>query len=335
MAELSERQVTEYLRLLALPELAGPLRLRREPAEFDGLCFAVETERVRYLLKRYDPAAAEEALREAAGLRLGGGIGLAPELLRVEEDVRALGGPVVLVEDVGHATLAVGQLDDAALQGWLFLLLTLHHLPPETTTVISSMSADARTWWQRSQPAWNDCKARYADPRYALLLGALTQLHIIIGVHLDAHKDQWAAAPRRPCHGNPVPEHVARAHDHLVLTEWGSFGLGDPALEVARVAGLGALTGELSGEQYRTFLAQYAGGMRDAPDGTLRERIDVFASALPLGFGFIALGLLAGQHGKERARTLDQLARALQWTQNALGVRVGEPAELLRPLRQP
>jgi hypothetical protein len=167
------------------------------------------------------------------------------------------------------------------------------------------------------------------------VLGALTQLHVITGVHLNAHKDLWAAVPWRPCHGNPVPAHVARAHDHLVLTEWSSFGLGDPALEVARVAGLAALTGELSGEQYRTFLAQYAGGMRDAPDATLRERMDVFASVLPLGFCFIALGLLAGQHGRERAHTLEQLTRALQWAQNALGVRVGDPAELLRPLRQP
>src|SRR5260370_18112176 len=295
MAELSERQVREYLRLLALPELAGPLRLRREPAEFDGLRFAVETERARYLLKRYNPVAAEEARREVAGLRLGGGIGLAPALLRAEEDDRAVGGPVVLVEDVGRATLAVGRLDDAALQGWLFLLLTLHHLPPETATVVSSMSADALAWWQRSQPAWNACKARYADPRYAPVLSGLAELEVIPGVHLEAHKDLGAAVPRRPCHGNPVPAHVARAHDHLVLTEWGSFGLGDPALEVARVAGLAALTGELSGEQYRTFLAQYAGGMRDAPDATLRERMDVFASALPLGFSFIALGLLAGQ----------------------------------------
>jgi hypothetical protein len=335
MAELSERQVTEYLRLLALPELAGPLRVRPEPAAFDGLRFAVETERARYLLKRYDPAAAEEARREAAGLRLGGGIGLAPALLRADEDIRALGGPVVLVEDVGRATLAVERLDDAALHDWLFLLLTLYHLPPETVAVTSSMSADALAWWQRSQPAWDACKARYAGSRYAPLLGALTQLHVITSVHLEAHEDLWAAAPRRPCHGNPVPAHVARAHDHLVLTEWGGFGLGDPALEVARVAGLAALTGELSGEQYRTFLAQFAGGMRDARDETLRQRMDVFASVLPLGFCFIALGLLAGQHGKERARTLEQLARALQWAQNALGVRIGDPAELLRPLSQP
>src|SRR5258708_37101161 len=97
MAELSERQVTEYLRLLALPELAGPLRLRREPAEFDGLRFAVETERARYLLKRYNPVAAEEARRAVAGPRLGGGIGLAPGPPRAAGTDRALGGPPVAV----------------------------------------------------------------------------------------------------------------------------------------------------------------------------------------------------------------------------------------------
>jgi hypothetical protein len=121
----------------------------------------------------------------------------------------------------------------------------------------------------------------------------------------------------------------------LTLTEWGGFGLGDPAIEVARVAALAALADELSSAQYSHFIAAYLAGMRDLRDATLEERLRLFASVAPMGVTLAALAALA-QPGaiQPRARRglLAQVARALIWSQEALGVQIGAPAALLAPL---
>src|SRR5262249_60584473 len=68
---LSEEQIEIYLRL-SVPGLQGPLRIRREAAEFEGLRYNVAAPTARYVLKRYAPSAIEYARREIAGLRLVG-----------------------------------------------------------------------------------------------------------------------------------------------------------------------------------------------------------------------------------------------------------------------
>jgi hypothetical protein len=329
---LSEEQIEIYLRL-SVPGLEVPLRIRREAAEFNGLRYAVATPSARYVLKRYASAAIEMARREVAGLRVGENLGLAPDLALADEVGGPLGGPVVLYEDLGDDTLAGQRLSAAEVDDWRFLLLMLHHLPAEAATVTSSMSPNVVTWWQRSQPAWKVVQAAYADARARPLLDALTKLHIIVGVHIDAHKTLWKDVARRPCHGNPVAAHVVRARGRLLLTEWDGFGLGDPALELARTVVLGALGGELDSDQYLRFITQYLAGMRDVGDETLEERMRVFAWVLPLGYCFSMLSLLTQQHGAERNHSIRQVIRALEWIQTTLGVRLGEPQELLAPLR--
>src|SRR5262249_33960927 len=143
---LSEEQIEIYLRL-SVPGLQGPLRIRREAAEFDGLRYSVAAPTARFVLKRYASAAIEVARREIAGLRVGGNQGLAPDLALADESGGPLGGPVVVYEDLGGDTLAGRRLSEEELQDWRFLLLMLHHLPAEAATVTSSMSPDVVSWW--------------------------------------------------------------------------------------------------------------------------------------------------------------------------------------------
>ena len=336
MARVSERQVGDYLQRHQAPGLTGPAQIVALPAEFEGDRFGVSAGETRYIMNCYAPSARDGARREAEGLRICGGMGMAPALVAFDEDGAELGGPVVLSEAVAGEMLGVGQLDDGAAHEWLFLLLTLHHLPADATRLASSMSADAQTWWQRTQPGWEACRAAYAGPQYGALLGALGKLHTIVGVHLEAHRGLWSGITRRPCHGNPAPGHVVRSNGRLTLVEWDGFGLGDPAMEVGRAAGLAALSGELGAEQYVSFIADYLAGMRDLRDGTLGERLRVFASALPLGFCFTALRLVAQTpmlSVEERAGSLGQVVRALTWVQDTLGVDVGSAEALVAPLR--
>ena len=162
MGAPSEQRVLEYLRSLNSPRLAGELSIWREQADASAARIGVATDQGRLLLKLYAPQATEEATREIAGLRLGGGIRLAPALILVDEQRGLLGGPAVLLDHTGHETLEGIALDDDQLKQWLFLLLMLHHLPPDQVSVPSSMSADPLVWWQRSAAAWTACQQIYA-----------------------------------------------------------------------------------------------------------------------------------------------------------------------------
>ncbi len=337
MSREREALIAEYLRMHPLPGVAGTPTVSLEFSNGDMHRYRVTAGAARRILNVYAPAAIEAFRRENSGLRLGGMLGLAPALVLADEVGAALGGPFIISEDPGGSALGARQLRDEDVQDWLLLLLTLHHLPADSTVPPSSMSPDANTWWQRTQVAWNACRADYSDARYRPLVEALTRLHAIVTARIEVHRALWQDITRRPCHGNPVPAHAVRAGERLMLIEWDGFGLGDPALEVGRVAALAVLSGELSTDQYVRFVTEYLVGMRDQRDATLEERLRVFASILPLGFCFAVLRMLAQDVSAgvnaERDAHLAQVASALTWIQDTLGVQVGEADTLLAPLR--
>ena len=287
----------------------------------------------------YPPSEREAARREEAGLRLGSAVGLAPALVFAgepgPESGLEPGSQLIIAQTPRGETLGHRPLSDAELESWLFLLLTLHHLRPAMASQPSSMSADLSAWWARIQPAWEACRAAYSGSAFAPLLRALSQLHAITQVRIETNRALWEGMTRRPCHGNPAPGHLVSEGGRLTLTEWSGFGLGDPAIEVARVAALAALSGELTGEQYTRFVSGYLDGMRDLRDTTLEERLRIFASVAPMGFTLTALATLAQPSAipaPARRSIIEQISRSLTWSQNTLGVEIGPPATLLAPL---
>jgi len=322
--------VREYLRQHPIADVGDAATIQPERSMAGERRFRISGPVGVVILKRYEPVALEAARREAAGLRLGGGVGLAPTLVALDEAGGALGGPVVVMQAPRGEPLGHRALSDAEAQGWLFLLLTLHHLPSEGVQVTSSMSPDLATWRQRNQAAWDACRAAYTAPEYRPLLTALTQLDAIVTARIEANRALWRQVTRRPCHGNPVPAHLTEAQGRLMLLEWEGFGLGDPAMEVGRAAALAALSGELTADQYVRFVADYLTGVRDLRDAELEQRLQIFASVLPLGFSLLAQGQTASG---DRARDIEQVTRALTWIQDTLGVEAGDPQTLLAPLR--
>lgn len=290
----------------------------------------------------YPASEREVARREEAGLTLGGAVGLAPALIFAGEAGPASGqagfdpGAWLIVAQAPRGEpLGQRPLSDAEIDGWLFLLLTLHHLRPALANQPSSMSADLSGWWARQQPAWETCRAAYGGTATQPLLRALTQLHAITQVRIETNRELWAGVERRPCHGDPIPAHLVKDDARLTLIEWSGFGLGDPAIEAARVAALVALTEQITSAQYTRFIAAYLDGMRDLRDATLGERLRLFASVAPTGFALATLAALA-QPGaippRARRGPLAQVARALIWSQEALGLQFDPPAALLAPL---
>lgn len=335
MARVHDEQLLAYIRQKQLPGFSDAIQVDGVFAGDDEQAWHIASGAARAVVKWYAPGAGSRARREAAGLRLGGGLGMAPGLLFEDLDGAALGGPTLAFEDVRGERLGDAALSDADTRGWLFLLLMLHHLSPDAVAGSSSMSPDIAAWWQRNLPVWEACKTLYHDAAYRPLMDALSNLHAIAGVRVGTNAGLWQDITRRPCHGNPVPAHVLRVDGRLLLVEWDGFGLGDPAMEVGRACALAVLSGELSSAQYVRFVSDYLDGTRDLGDRTLEERLRIFASVLPLGFCFTVLHLLGQESAmalEDRARYVKQVARALIWIQDAMGVEVGDPRTLLAPL---
>ena len=156
----------ETLRAL-LATHAGPaaaaMRLSLATPEGREQRFIARGERGALDIHLYPASEREVARREEAGLRLGGAVGLAPALVFAGEVGPAQGiepGAWLIVAQAPEGeTLGHRPLSDAELDGWLFLLLTLHHLRPAMASQPSSMSADLSAWWARIQPAWETCRA--------------------------------------------------------------------------------------------------------------------------------------------------------------------------------
>jgi len=338
MAAPAATHVQAYLRQRPIPGLAEPLTIQPVPGAADEQRFLLSpgapSGTVAAVLKRYAPSALARARREAAGLRLGGQVGLASALLLFDEAGGALGGPVLAFAAPPGDPIGGRPLTDDEAQGWLFLLLTLHHLPADQAPVASTLSPDLAAWWQRVQPTWQACRKAYGGRATRHLLDALAKLHAVVGARVEARSALWRTAARRPCHGNAVPAHVVSDGGRLAFVEWGDFGHGDPAMEIGRAAGLALLSGELTSERHAQFVGGYLRGASDFGDATLADRLVVYGSVLPMGFALTLLQLLAQPDAPRggRARELEQIATALDMTAQALGVKIGDVRALLAPL---
>ncbi len=299
-----------------------------------------------YTVKYFAPDHTDAARREAEGLRVCGAVGLAPQLITLDDVGATVQGPLVIYRTVAGVSLGERPLNDEQISGWTFLLLTLHHLSPDRVQQQSTVSTGLEQWWDRIQPLWREVHTTYSAPMYAPLLTALDQLRSLVQVHVETNRNLWLNVPRRPCHGDPVPVNIISQHGKLVFVDWSGFGLGDIALEVGRAAALAALNEEVSSEQYIRLITDYLNGTRDLKDSSLEERLQVYASVFPYGFTLFMLNFLARlqSNGPEvslvndpaefRGRGLMAVARSLTWIQDALGVEVAQPAEVLAPFGQ-
>jgi hypothetical protein len=283
------------------------------------------------VFKHFHRNAATLARHEVAGLRLADTLGFAPALLRVDETLPELGEMAVIYEYPDGAPLLTG-ITDEQINAWVFLLLTLQHLPLSPDTPVSPSCADAPGWWERTRLLWRECRGRYASSPFEALISNLGQIEPIVGVRMEVNRHLWLSATRRPCHGQATPSHVFAGSKRTVFVDWERFGLGDPAMEAVVAAVPSTLEGTLDQRQYDLFLDSYAWGMRDLGDEDLSQRIGILASVMP--FAVVVESLLAGIPREPAARLAlaRKLRRALEWLGGSLGVAIDPLDDLLAPL---
>ena len=338
-------QITDYARRQGLIENTINPKVTQISQGFDSSIYEIidTAEKEPLIVKYYAPSHSDAARREAEGLRVCGAVGLAPTLVTFDDVGATVGGPLIIYRQPAGVSLGERMLTDEQVSGWMFLLLTLHHLSPSKVQLQSTISPGIEQWWTNIQPLYNEVRAAYTDPLYAPLLTALDKLRSLVDVHVTTNRDLWLNVPRRPCHGDPIPVNIIDAQGRLIMVDWGNFGLGDIALEIGRAAALAALNEEITSEQYIRLITDYLDGTRDLKDPTLEQRLQVYASVFPYGFTLFMLSFLARlqKDGPEttlvddpaeyRGRGLMAIARSLTWIQDALGVEVAAPPDVLAP----
>jgi len=338
-------QITDYVRRQGLVTNAANVKVTQLNQGFDSSLFEVveSPDSDPLIVKFFTQEHTDAARREAEGLRVCGAVGLAPTLVTLDDVGATVGGPLVIYRQPVGISLGERPLNDEQVSGWTFLLLTLHHIPPSKVQQQSTLSPGIEQWWERIQPLWNEVRAAYGEAMYEPLMTALDKLRTLVDVHVRTNRDLWTNVPRRACHGDPIPANIFETQGRLMLTDWGGFGLGDIALEIGRAAALAALNEEITSDQYIRMITEYLEGTRDLKDPTLEQRLQVYASVFPFGFTLFMLSFLArlqadgpettlvNDAAEYRGRGLMAVARSLTWIQDALGVEVATPPDVLAP----
>src|SRR5262249_47339362 len=97
MASLTVERIRSYLARHPVSGLIEPMRIEPLSAGAEEQRFRLASSGITALMTVFIPAAAERARRAAAGQRLGGEMGLAPQLLAFDADGTELGGRVLIV----------------------------------------------------------------------------------------------------------------------------------------------------------------------------------------------------------------------------------------------
>ena len=327
MIEPTLDHIRECVSVHAPPQV--PISVRERP-RFRDRCFEfhVDAGEHRWLVRWYGEAHQRDALHEISGLRLAGTMGLAPELVWHQTGTDHT---ITAQQRLHGDELGERPLDNAAVNQWLFLLLTLHHLPvgdiPQSPDAVTNVVA----WQEARQARWQNIRGGSLQ-RCGDLVRMLDRLAVIIDVHVRAHARLWDGIPLRPCHGSASAENLVRADGRLYLVNWWNVAPADAAFDTAYAAGLTALQGGISTDQYRTLLTNYLNGMQDSGDASLEERLRIIATVLPFWFACRLLEYLEVGSAAGTAHMVRFLIRALEWLQGSLGVEIADPAQVTAPL---
>jgi hypothetical protein len=94
-----------------------------------------------------------------------------------------------------------------------------------------------------------------------------------VAADAQAHKRFWTGAAPTLVHGNPTCDNVISIEDHLVLTGWNRFGLGDPAYELALTVSY-----SIGDQVSRHVIPAY---LELAGDPMVNTRVQIYQRALP------------------------------------------------------
>jgi aminoglycoside phosphotransferase (APT) family kinase protein len=266
-------EILAYLREAPTSGFAGqPVTIVDQWQGSANLLWRVEAREQEAVLKFYLDAGQVRSRRQYDGHALFAPYGLAPQPLWLDRI------PETLPRSVLVYRWQDGDLFDTADRSqWQRLaesLARVHSAPVDDMQRFSPHPVNLGYFWSVLGPSLLPLQAWLGAQRLVRLADLTGVLHDSAQQVVDAALPLWGAAPAA-VHGDLRPENLLHSFGAVVLLDWELFGLGDPALEVARFLREQRYT--VAAEVLDDWLDAYLDGVGD---GRAQTRIEVYRRRL-------------------------------------------------------
>lgn len=286
----------------------------------DNLLWRVRCRGQDAVLKLYLDAGQARSRRQYDGQQLFAADGLAPRPLWYDRYPTGLSRQVLIYEWVPGQP--VDARDDGEMVGLAQAVAALHRGDVSQVRRFCPHPVNLDFYWRIEQGSFAQIHA-WLDGLPAPELARLFRSWVERADALVAeHLPLWQQAVPTPVHGDLKLENCLAHRGQTVLVDWEMFGLGDPALEVARF--LHHSQADFPPHGQERWLDSYLAGL---PQPALDQRIQVYRRLLP--FHDVCYLLLGLQSLEEGSRSEEAAAsRAfLQETLAAALIRCGTALE--------
>ncbi len=246
-------------------------------------------------------------------------LGLAPQPLWADRYPHGLSRQLIVYHWSDGETIT--PTDPSALIAWAEAIATLHASPPDDVRRISPHPVNLDFFWRIEQGSIAQIEDWLAPSGLALTklfktLATATEQLVQVGLPL------WATAAPTPIHGDLAREHTLVERGRVVLLDWEMFGLGDPALDVARLLQREALS--LEPHQVDSWLNTY---LRFVDQPAMAERIDLFQRLLDV---HNVIYLVVGLQQHTTTQLDNDLRDAVPYLQAALSTAIDHATAALK-----
>lgn len=301
----------------------------QQPVEIDAhwegdanLLWRIRVARRQAVLKLFLDAGQARSRRQFDGQQIFSPLGLAPQPLWVDRYPQGLSRQVVVYTWVGGE--AVNPDDPGELESWAEAIGALHTTPFEEVGRFSPHPANLDVYWRIEQGSISRIEQWLAPS--ALELAPLFRALAEAARREVERAFSWAArAPLTPVHGDLSLAHTLVDRGRIVLLDWEMFGLGDPALDVARLLQREAQT--LSAAQVERWLARY---LLVVDQSGMEERITLYRQLLDLhNVVYLLVGLQQNFRPNAAGQLDEELRTALPFMQAALSAALARAGSTL------
>ena len=279
------------------------------------------------VVKLYLDAGQARSRRQFDGHRVFAPLGLAPQPLWADRYPHGLSHQLIVYRWCEGELIDPNAQDE--LFAWAEAIGTLHATPTDDVQRFSPHPVNLDFYWRIEQDSIAQIQRWLATSDLALvttfneLAAATTEL-------VQNSLPLWTTATPTAVHGDLSHQHTLLERGRVTLLDWEMFGLGDPALDVARLLQREAQT--LTPRQMEQWLDHY---LQTVGQPSLVERIELFQKLLEVhNVVYLLIGLqqhTADQLDAELRDVLSfvqaSLATALDHAEIALGLTLSSKSE--------
>jgi thiamine kinase-like enzyme len=278
--------------------------------EWEGdanLLWRVSVPHQQAVVKLFLDAGQARSRRQFDGHQFFAPLGLAPQPLWADRYPHGLARQLIVYSWVEGEVIRPD--DPSELDAWAEAIANVHASPADAVSRFSPHPLNLDYYWriERSSIAqveeWLTSNKLELASFFHELATATEQL-------VEGALPQWVSAAPTLIHGDLALDHTLSERGQVILLDWEMFGLGEPALDVARLLQREAQT--LTTEQVDRWLERYL-DVVDQPQ--MAARIDLFQQLLDV---HNVVYLLVGLQQNASAQLGSELNAALPFMQVAL-----------------